>query len=124
MLTTSVNRECFCNILLKGWRQYGRGLQGYALKESATHADGPQDALDLWVERAEQVYFLYQKIASATKATVMIHRTMSLLRFFSFSSAIAESTPYLKATFKCCLNFLAKSTPYGLAGPPAAADRL
>ena len=31
---------------------------------------------------------MYQKIASATRATVMIHRTMSLLRFFS--SAIGE----------------------------------
>jgi hypothetical protein len=31
---------------------------------------------------------LYQKIASATKATVMIHRMMSLLRFFS--SAMEE----------------------------------
>ena len=32
--------------------------------------------------------FWYQKIAKATKATVMIQRTMSLARFFSFSSAI------------------------------------
>jgi hypothetical protein len=32
--------------------------------------------------------FWYQKIARATKATVMIQRTMSLARFFSFSSAI------------------------------------
>jgi hypothetical protein len=32
--------------------------------------------------------FWYQKIAKATKATVMIHRTISLARFFSFSSAI------------------------------------
>ncbi len=79
---------------------------------------------DLWAERAEQIYFLYQKIASATKATVMIHRTMSLLRFFSFSSAIAESTPYLKARFKCCLDFLTKYERYGLVGPPVAASRL
>ena len=69
---------------------------------------GWRAAINLWAEQAEQIYFLYQKIASATKATVMIHRTMSLLRFFSFSSAIAESTPYLKARFKCCLDFLAK----------------
>ena len=34
--------------------------------------------------KADENYFLYQKIASATSATVMIHRTMSLLRFFSF----------------------------------------
>lgn len=45
-------------------------------------------------------YFLYQKIASATSATVMIHRTISLLRFFSFSSAIKFSTAYLKLPFK------------------------
>ncbi len=38
--------------------------------------------------RAGRDYFLYQKIASATSATVMIQRTMSLLRLFSFSSAI------------------------------------
>ncbi len=45
--------------------------------------------------RFEEFYrgFMYQKIASATRATVMIHKTMSLLRFFS--SAIEEeySTP-------------------------------
>lgn len=31
----------------------------------------------------------YQKIASATSATVMIQRMMSLVRLFSFSSAIS-----------------------------------
>src|SRR6266496_1777640 len=34
--------------------------------------------------------FWYQKIARATSATVMIHRTTSFVRFFSFSSAIGE----------------------------------
>lgn len=43
--------------------------------------------------------FMYQKIANATRATVMIHRTMSLLRFFS--SAIRTSTAHLKSRFKC-----------------------
>ena len=43
-------------------------------------------------------YFLYQKIANATSATVMIHNTMSLLRFFS--SAIGSSTAHLHSRFK------------------------
>jgi hypothetical protein len=38
-------------------------------------------------------YFLYQRIATATKITVMIQRMMSLLRFFSFASAMQGSTP-------------------------------
>jgi hypothetical protein len=38
-------------------------------------------------------YFLYQRIATATKTMVMIHRMMSLLRFFSFASAMQGSTP-------------------------------
>jgi hypothetical protein len=38
--------------------------------------------------RQDYLGFWYQKIARATKATVMIQRTMSLARFFSFSSAI------------------------------------
>jgi hypothetical protein len=37
-------------------------------------------------------YFLYQKIATAIRMTVMIHRMMSLLRFFSFVSAMQGST--------------------------------
>jgi hypothetical protein len=37
-------------------------------------------------------YFLYQKIATATRMTVMIQRMMSLLRFFSFGSAMQGST--------------------------------
>jgi len=38
--------------------------------------------------RQNYLGFWYQKIARATKATVMIQRMMSLARFFSFSSAI------------------------------------
>jgi hypothetical protein len=38
--------------------------------------------------RQNYLGFRYQKIARATKATVMIQRMMSLARFFSFSSAI------------------------------------
>jgi hypothetical protein len=38
--------------------------------------------------RQNYLGLLYQKNASATKAMVMIQRTMSLARFFSFSSAI------------------------------------
>lgn len=51
--------------------------------------------------RVAEIYlgFMYQKIANATRATVMIHRTMSLLRFFS--SAINTSTAHLKSRFKC-----------------------
>jgi len=45
----------------------------------------------------------YQKNANATRATVMIHSTMSLLRFFS--SAIKCSTAYLKLRFKCRIDF-------------------
>ena len=36
--------------------------------------------------------FWYQKIASATRSTVTIQRTMSLARFFSFGSAIRETS--------------------------------
>lgn len=47
-------------------------------------------------------YLLYQKIASATRTTVMIQRMMSLLRLFS--SAIDGSTTHLKSRFKYQLN--------------------
>ena len=39
--------------------------------------------------RQDYLGFWYQKIARATKATVMIQRTMSLARFFSLSSTIS-----------------------------------
>jgi hypothetical protein len=35
---------------------------------------------------------LYQKIANATSATVMIHSTMSLLRFFSSAIYAVQHT--------------------------------
>ena len=38
--------------------------------------------------RQDYFGFWYQKIARATKATVMIQRTISLARFFSLSSAM------------------------------------
>lgn len=44
---------------------------------------------------AEDYGFLYQKIASATSATVMIHRMMSLLRFFSSAIDGQEHTSKL-----------------------------
>ena len=47
--------------------------------------------------------FLYQKIANATNATVIIHRMMSLLRFFCFSSAMGDSTAHLNPFFKSLL---------------------
>lgn len=63
--------------------------------------------------------FLYQKIANATRATVMIHRTMSLLRFFSFSSAIKriQHTANLAECIK--LIFAGEPSIYGF---PAGAD--
>ena len=45
-------------------------------------------------EPGAEIYFLYRKIASATSATVMIHRTMFLLLLFS--SAIKGTTTYQK----------------------------
>jgi len=59
-------------------------------------------------------YFLYQKIANATRATVIIHSTMSLLRFFS--SAMPSSTPHLTPAFKSRLDSL-KFTSYGEPRP-------
>ncbi len=107
MLVQSVNPECFCNILFRVQMPMAERLRRALPEKNPPQVrTGSLGAFNLWAEQAEQIYFLYQKIASATKATVMIHRTMSLLRFFSFSSAIAESTPHLKATFKCCLDFL------------------
>jgi hypothetical protein len=67
--------------------------------------------------------FMYQKIASATSATVMIHRTMSLLRFFS--SAMKKSTPQVKFRFKCRFDFPGKpASGYGFAAAVAAPVRL
>jgi len=67
--------------------------------------------------------FMYQKIASATSATVMIHRTMSLLRFFS--SAMKKSTPQVKFRFKCRFDFPGKlPSGYGFAAAVAAPARL
>jgi len=66
---------------------------------------------------------MYQKIASATSATVMIHRTMSLLRFFS--SAMKKSTPQVKFRFKCRFDFPGKlPSGYGFAAAVAAPARL
>jgi hypothetical protein len=47
--------------------------------------------------------FMYQKMASAIRATVMIHRMTSLLPFFS--SAMKTSTPQLNFRFKCPEDF-------------------
>jgi hypothetical protein len=67
--------------------------------------------------------FMYQKIASATSATVMIHRTMSLLRFFS--SAMKKSTPQVKFRFKCRFDFPGEPpSGYGFAAAAAAPARL
>ena len=64
--------------------------------------------------RASETYFLYQKIASATSATVMIHRMMSLLRLFSFSWAIKRNTAYPKPGFKGRVDLPAELRSYGL----------
>lgn len=45
-----------------------------------TRTTGGKDYLGFW----------YQKIARATRATVMIQRMMSFVRFFSLGSAISE----------------------------------
>lgn len=49
--------------------------------------------------------FWYQKIARATKANVMIQRTMSLARFFSLSSAIGAVQHTRKSCGKCPSDF-------------------
>ena len=43
-------------------------------------------------QACRRIYLLYQKIAIATKTTVMIHKTMSLLRFFSSAIVRQYST--------------------------------
>jgi hypothetical protein len=63
------------------------------LRQGARFADVAHGGLEGITGKANdrrQYYFgfWYQKIARATKATVMIQRMMSLARFFSFSSAI------------------------------------
>jgi len=72
-----------------------------ARKGPGAYTRAPSDAV---ATLRSQNYFLYQKIANATSATVMIHNTMSLLRFFS--SAMASSTPHLHSGFKSGLQFL------------------
>jgi hypothetical protein len=57
--------------------------------------------------------FMYQKIASATRATVIIHRMTSLLRLFS--SAMQSSTPHLNSRFKCRVESLSDSAKRRLA---------
>jgi hypothetical protein len=47
---------------------------------------------------------MYQKMANATRATVIIHRMTSLLPFFS--SAMPRSTPQLNFPFKSPEDFL------------------
>ena len=60
--------------------------------------------------------FWYQKIARATRATVMIQSTMSLARFFSLGSAIVG----IKHTRNCGSSVALISSrnhgAYGLAG--------
>lgn len=63
------------------------------LRRGARIADGAHSGLEGITTNTNDLHqnylgFWYQKIASATKATVMIQRMMSLARFFSFSSAI------------------------------------
>ena len=63
------------------------------LRQGARIADVAHSGLEGIMRNADDLRqnyfgFWYQKIARATKATVMIQRMMSLARFFSFSSAI------------------------------------
>jgi len=50
--------------------------------------EGDRNPISCVFVPAGENYFLYQKIATAISTTVIIHRTMSLLLFFS--SAIKE----------------------------------
>lgn len=57
-------------------------------KQARTGSTSGDVARGKIVSRSDSCYRLYKKIARAIKATVMIHRMMSLLPFFS--SAIEE----------------------------------
>lgn len=99
-----------------GESDVGTAALGFALSE----VEGSSEARPLAVS---YLGFMYQKIASATSATVMIHRTMSLLRFFS--SAMKKSTPQVKFRFKCRFDFPRKlPSGYGFAAAVAAPARL
>jgi hypothetical protein len=70
------------------------------------------------LDRQGKVVFtqrLYQKAARATRATVMIHKTMSLLRFFS--SAMQEVHQYMLAVSS---NSIVSQAPLRPGSPPPA----
>ncbi|PYX74073.1 MAG: hypothetical protein DMG78_07490 [Acidobacteria bacterium] len=71
----------------------GRNLQNLLRRRAriANVAHGGLEGITGKANDRRQNYFgfWYQKIARATKATVMIQRMISLARFFSFSSAIS-----------------------------------
>lgn len=72
-------------------------VNGAALSARPALVQAYHDPRSLGNDGSRENYrgFMYQKIASATRATVMIHRTMSLLRFFSSAIDAVQHTSIL-----------------------------